>query len=305
MKPDLTRSRCLWLWVIILLVLPLAAWAQGQDQPTFSVRVPPWHSWHGDYYRTLLQMALEESKEPGEIIRLEPMLADYSQARWIHELQFQPGEQPPLVLWTATSREREAVVKPIRIPLSKGVMGKRVFLIREGEQARFDRVKTLADLAQLRAGQERHWPDTEILRANGLPVTTTSKVDLLYKMLRGHRFDYFPRGLTEAWYELEARPSEGLIVERRLMLSYPFAFYFFVNKDHHDLARRIETGLEALIADGRFDDYFFNHPRNQKAFREIQSRPRRVFQLENPQLPPETPLNESHLWYQLPFEVEE
>jgi len=304
MKPGLNRYRCSWAW-IILLVVPLVAWTQGRDQTIFSVRVPPWQSWHGGYYRTLLQMALEESKEPGEVIRLESMHANYSQARWIHELQFQPGGRPPLVLWTATSREREAVVKPIRIPLSKGVMGKRVFLIREGEQARFDRVKTLADLAELRAGQEHHWPDTEILRANGLPVTTTSKVGLLYNMLRGRRFDYFPRGVTEAWYELETRPSEGLTVERRLMLSYPFAFYFFVNKAHDQLARRIETGLELLIADGRFDRYFFSHPRNQKAFREIQSRPRRVFYLENPQLPPETPLGELHLWYQLPFEVEE
>ena len=284
--------------VLMLLFLPLVVLGQEPNQSVYSVRVP----WDREYYKTLLQMVLEESKQPGEVIRLEQMQPEYSQARWIYETQFQPEDQPPLVLWTATSRDRERVLRPIRIPLLKGLMGKRVFLIREGEQARFDRVQTLEDLARLRAGQGSHWPDTDILRANGLAVTTTSNSDLLFRMLRGRRFDYLPRGVTEAWHELETRDTEGLSVERRLVLSYPFALYFFVNKEHQDLAQRIESGLKGLIVDGRFDHYFFNHPRNKNALREIQSQPRRVFYLENSQLPSETPLQESHLWYQLPFE---
>jgi len=306
MRPGIHQALRCGIWLFLLGGALGATVQAAEQQRVYSVVVPIQHPRpYPNYYLTLLKMALEESKLPGERIQIEEKSANYSQARWIYELQFQSKDQPPLVFWTVATPEREALVQPIRIPILKGLLGKRVFLIREEEQARFDRVKTLDDLARLRAGQDRHWPDTDILRANGLPVTTTSNMDLLYKMLRGRRFDYFPRGFTEAWHELETRSAEGLMVEQRLMLSYPFALYFFVNKDHQDLARRIETGLESLIADGRFDQYFFNHPRIKKALREIQSQPRRVFYLENPQLPPETPLRESHLWYQLPFEVEE
>jgi len=289
-------------WILLLvfsLVVPSGGWSQQPNQSVYSVRVP----WDREYYKTLLKMALEQSKEPGEVIRLEQMQAQYSQARWVHETQFQPEDQPPLVIWTATSREREAVLRPIRIPLLKGLMGKRVFLIREGEQERFDRIADLEDLAELRAGQVRHWPDTDILNANGLPVITTANMDLLYRMLRGQRFDYYPRALNEAWYELETRPTEGLVVEQSLMLSYPFALYFFVNEEHRDLARRIEQGLTALIEDGRFDRLFFSHPRNKEALRAIRSQPRQIFYLKNPFLPAQTPLQKRHLWHRLPFEA--
>ena len=66
---------------------------------------------------------------------------------------------------------------PIRIPLFKGLFGYRVLLIRKQEQARFDQINTQQDLAKFLGGQGTHWPDTLILQANGLRVTTAETTE--------------------------------------------------------------------------------------------------------------------------------
>lgn len=250
-----------------------------------------------DYFVSLLQLALEESRAPNEEIQLRFAERDYSQARWIYLAQHDPGN---LVIWTMTNRQREEQLLPIRIPLFKGLFGKRVFIIRKQDQALFDRIKTREDLAKLTAGQGMHWPDVEILQANGLPVTTAATVDSLFKMLKAKRFDYFPRGVSEAWFELAQLGDESLTVEKNLMLVYPAAIYYFVNKNNVDLARRIETGLEMMIAKGSFDEFFFSHKRTIAGLEEVTNNPRRKIYLENPELPPVRPMPQEKYWLGLP-----
>ncbi len=250
-----------------------------------------------DYFVTLLQMALEETREPGELIQLRFADRDYSQARWINQLENDSGN---LVIWTMTSRQREASLKPIRIPLFKGLFGKRVFIIRKVDQPRFDQVRSREDLEKLVAGQGIHWPDVDILQANHLPVTTAASVDSLYKMLKAGRFDYFPRGVSEAWFELAQRDDPDLAVEENLMLVYTAPLYYFVNKNNEALARRIEAGLESLIADGRFDQFFHSHKRTREGLDHVTLRPRRMIHLDNPDQPEQLPSPQEKYWLQLP-----
>lgn len=247
-----------------------------------------------DYFTTLLTMALNASKAENEVIDIIFSERDYAQARWINMLQH---DKSNFVIWTMTDKEREQQLRPIRIPLFKGLFGYRVFLIRKQDQARFDQVKTLNDLGQFSGGQGTHWPDTPILQANGLRITTAETTELLFRMLNAKRFDYFPRGISEAWFELLQRNEPNLAVEENLLLYYPTAIYFFVNKENDALAQRIEKGMEILIDNGKFDEFFYNHPRFRVGMEKLKNR--RIIYLQNPSLPTETPVNNPRYWIDL------
>lgn len=279
----------------LALAVPLVA-SEVEPQTSLVVKIPRGeisNSGHLSYVISLLQLALEKSKKPNERIELVAIDEDLTQARLIAELMRSPDLD---VIWTMTSRERESLIRPIRIPILKGLLGQRVFLIRQERQAEFSRIKTIAQLAQLRAGQGSHWPDTEILRANGLNVHTSPHYELLFTMLKGGRFDYFPRGINEAWPELAAHPDEGLAVENELLLQYPAPMYFFVKHEDEALAQRIEKGLNTLIDTGEMDRLFLNHPSIKPVLESAALANRRVFMLINPTLPAQTPLQDSRLW---------
>jgi hypothetical protein len=248
-----------------------------------------------DYFTTLLVMALEASKADNEVIDIIFSPRDYAQARWINMLQ---NDKSNFVIWTMTDKEREQQLRPIRIPLFKGLFGYRVLLIREPEQARFAQVKTVADLAKLLGGQGTHWPDTMILQANGLRLTTAETTESLFRMMNAKRFDYFPRGISEAWFELLQRKETNLAVEENILLYYPADIYFFVNKENEALAQRIEKGMETLIDNGKFDQFFYNHPRVSSGLERLKNR--HIIQLKNPYLPEETPVNNPRYWITLP-----
>ncbi|MGL6013969.1 MAG: pilus assembly protein PilM [Shewanella oncorhynchi] len=122
------------------------------------------------------------------------------------------------VFWSMTSKELEETVLPVRIPLFKGLLGNRLLIIRKSDEARFANVKTMADFRQLKAGQNRYWPDATILEANGLPVVTSYQYTNLYPMLEGGRFDYLALGAQEIGEELANRPDPALKVDSHILL---------------------------------------------------------------------------------------
>lgn len=247
-----------------------------------------------DYFTTLLLMALNASKADNEVIDIIFSERDYAQARWINLAQ---NEKRNFVIWTMTDNEREQQLRPIRIPLCKGLFGYRVLLIRANDQERFNAVQDLKGLSELLAGQGTHWPDTPIMQRNGLWVTTAETTESLFRMINAGRFDYFPRGISEAWFELAQRKEKNLVVEKNIMLYYPTALYFFVNKNNEALAVRIETGLEKLIDSGEFDEFFYRHPRVNFGLENLTSR--RVIKLDNPFLPTGVPVNNPRYWIDL------
>lgn len=249
-----------------------------------------------DYFLAVLELALSKSRRKFGEYQLMPADIGMQQARALESLLSQRHLD---VVWTITSREREQQLLPIRIPLDKGLYGYRVLLIRDGDQHRFGRVRTLGDLADLTAGQGHDWPDTKILRANGLKVETNSRYSSSFEMLARGRFDYFPRGVSEIGPELRQHPALALAIEPRLLLYYPSAMYFFVNPQAQRLAARLQSGLEAALADGSFDRLFNEHPAMQEAL-QLLRQPRQLLTLDNPLLPAQTPLATARYWYRPP-----
>lgn len=246
------------------------------------------------YYLEVLKLALDQTRATDGPYRLETSNDIMYQQRALKSLETDRGVN---VVWTMTTSTRESRFRPVRIPLLKGLLGYRIFLIRKGDQARFSAVRSLDDLRQLTAGQSSDWPDTKILRSNGLKVVGGVSYRGLFSMLKLGRFDYFPRGANEPWAELRTHRGQGLAVEQSLMLEYPAPIYFFVNRQDSQLADRLERGLRLAIADGSFEHLFVTHPSIREVMDRAHIGQRRIFKLDNPLLTPETPLNDRSLWF--------
>jgi hypothetical protein len=253
------------------------------------IRVNTASDGNGRYAMQMLNLALSKVETQYELITDANVI---SQSRNIELVSSGASD----LLWAATSQQMEDALLPIRIPLFKGLLGHRVFIIRKGDQARFDKVNTVEDLQRLTFGQGKTWADTEILRSNNLTVITANKYQGLFYMLDGARFDAFPRGVQEPWQELLDNSNLPLVVEEKIMLIYRMPFYFFTTKSNKKLAADIELGLNRAIADKSFDQVFFNDPMIKSVIEKANLKERKVFKISNPGLPKETPLEREELW---------
>ena len=244
-----------------------------------------------DYATDLLKLALSKV---GPDYRVELADSPMNQERQIVELE---AGRTIDVAPMPSSAEREARLLAVYIPINRGVLGWRLGLIRKGDAARFASVNTLDDLKRVQLAQGMHWPDTNILRANGIPVIPAPSYDGLFKMLVGSRFDYFPRSVLEIWNE-QASNADALEVEPRIALHYPYyASYFMLNKGNTKLAEVIREGLEKALADGSADRLFYQH--HGESLRRAQLDKRVVIELKNPLVTAGTPVNRPELWYDL------
>lgn len=191
--------------------------------------------------------------------------------------------------------EREAL--PIRIPIDMGLMSYRLFMIREEDQARFSAIRTLDELKSLRSGVGETWSNYRILRHHQFNIVPTNSYEGQFRMLLAKRFDYITRGTHEAFSEIESYRERlpGMAIERDLLLHIPLPLYFFVSPSQPRLARRIEAGLRLMLTDGSFRNVI-----NQNLgplIKRARFCERRVFQINNPYLSNETPLDQPALWF--------
>jgi len=255
--------------------------ASAQTEP-LSIRIPAERntdSAPNRYYPMLLTLALQKTLASHGPYRLQYASQTLTTGRILANLT--QGKEFDLA-WALPDAKHEAHLIRIPISLLRGLNSHRVFLIRAEDQHRFEGIRSLEDLRQLRAGQGQHWVDTQFLRANKLPVTTSAHYDLLFNMLAGGRFDYFPRGLYEIQDELRRHQDLGLAIEPNLMLYYPAPMYFYVNKTDKALAERIEQGLRIAQEDGSFDKLFFSIPGFRWGYRRMLNPERRILYLKPP-----------------------
>ncbi len=291
---ELFRARGVLVCVVVLCLFSIQSeGAETKSRQVVIPRVDVTNAEHANYFVELLTLALSKTVSESPF-KINHSNKEMSQGRIISALE--QGVELD-VIWTMTSKQRESRLLPIRIPLLKGMMGYRVFLIRAEDQIKFSGIQTLDQLKRLRAGQGTHWPDTKILQSNGLDVVTTVKFELLFPMLESERFDYFPRGINEAWVELQHHGEKRIMVEPTIVLKYHAPMYFFVQRSDNALAERIERGLIQAIKDGSFDRLFYGFPGHQAIFNQEALRGRKIFELSNPYLSEATPINNPDLWF--------
>jgi len=248
------------------------------------------------YQWEVLRTALEKTQGewgPYRLVAGDVM----TERRQAYELRNATGNLTVMYLGTTPEFERELV--PVRIPVDRNLGGYCVFLVRAGEQARFDAVRTLDDLRQFTYGLGLGWIDVEILRASGFKVVTGSSYDGLFEMLVNRRFDVFLRGAVEILDEYEQRRGElrDLRIEDSLLLYYPLPMYFWFAKTPEGgrLSQRAEAGLRLMLADGSYDEIFDRYQRAK--IERLHLKTRKAYRIDNPFLGPETPLADRRLWF--------
>lgn len=241
------------------------------------------------YHRELLDLVLEASQDqygPYKMRPYPPYGTEVAEARGLQMLDDRTVD----VVFLSTTKGREAQFRPIRVPLLRGILGFRLLMIRQSSQEAFNDVETLEALrSHFVAGFNPQWADYDIYAANHILMVDTVRYETLFDMLANRRFDYIPRGVNEVWQELEYFGSiySNLRLEQQLGLYYPYPVYFFVHPEDDTLAERLARGLEIIGEDGRFEALFWKHHRD--AIIRARASERRVFRLENPTLPENTP----------------
>ncbi|WP_338290895.1 diguanylate cyclase [Planctobacterium marinum] len=239
----------------------------------------------------ILKLALSKSAN-GDSYSFQPLPNAQTEGRSMEMLK----EGSMSVMWAGTQIQYEQTLLPVRIPVLKGMLGHRIFIIRQGEESRFSNIDSLSDLQRFPVGQGRFWGDTVVLQHAGLNVVTPVKYASLFPMLEGGRFDLFPRAIHEPWSEVAARPELNLTIEPRVLLIYPFAMYYFVAPDNRALASDIQQGFMRAIEDGSYDQLFYAHPMIKDALSFARLDERVVIRLENPNMSAQTPLDDKRLW---------
>jgi len=249
------------------------------------------------YHWEILRTALEKTKPkwgPYQMVASEAM----TEQRQAFELKNKTGKLTVMYLSTTPDFERNLV--PIRIPVDKNLGGYCVFLIRKGEQPRFDAVKSLDDLRKFSYGLGLGWIDVDILQANRFNVVTGSSYDGLFDMLVHKRFDIFLRAAVEVLDEVDQRKEtlKDLDIEKDIVFYYPLPMYFWFPKTEEGrrLAARAEEGMRTMIADGSYDRIFDQYQRWK--IERLRLKSRRIFRIDNPFLGPETPFADKRLWFE-------
>lgn len=249
-----------------------------------------------DYDWLILRTALEKSVAAFGPYEIKQSDQTMSPQRVQQELALPGGRIN--VLACATASQLEERFLPIRIPIDKGLLGFRVFLVRAADLPRFGAVRSVQDLRGMRAGQGKDWVDNHILRAAGIPVVEGSW-DSLYSMLMAGRFDFYSRGVDEAPRELGENGARypQMALEPTLLLHYPLPRYLFVRRDTEgeQLAKRIKAGLETMLQDGTLNTLFRQH--KGPIIERCSLDKRRLLTVPNPYLSPDTPLQRPELWY--------
>lgn len=201
------------------------------------------------------------------------------------------------VIYGGATVFRENLSLPVRIPILKGLNGWRVPLVNKDRTNLFDSINSMQAFKNLVPGQYYEWSDTKILESNGILIAKGSDFEGLFQMLDKNRIDYFPRSALEVENEYQWRKNLHIAIEQSALIHYPTAYYFFVAKENTALHEDISSGLQQAIADKSFDEIFNKY--HGSTISAILQRNRKVFSLDNPYLPQQTPLSEKHLWINL------
>lgn len=293
-----------WLAALLLslaMLLPTAARAGEDGVRTYRVEHNASPAGHNvrSFYLDLIEMVLSDTTAEFGPAKLLKVPEDVPQARLLAQLAHNRLD----MLWTTTSRLREGIVTPIRIPLDMGLTGQRALVIRADRKAEFDKITKLEQLSHLKACQGAYWPDTVVLRAAGLRVVEFDWIDMAYPALYDGRCDYLPRALNEIDGEVASMGDRGVIVYDRLLLSYALPMYLFVAPGQTELARRMQAGLDNMVATGELRRFMEGHPSTSMIFPLSRFQGARIFHLTNPDLPAETPLDDKRLWLDVETEA--
>ncbi|WP_111977531.1 substrate-binding periplasmic protein [Algibacillus agarilyticus] len=198
------------------------------------------------------------------------------------------------VAWGGARIEREKHNLPIRFPIFKGLNGWRVPIVNSDNKALLAQVTHKEGLKKFSVGLHARWSDFKIFKHNHYHLIPGSSLQGVLNMVSMKHVDYLPQSVLAVQYNLDQHPQFSLVIEPEILIQYPSAYYFYVHKDNHALAKDIQLGLEAALKEGKFDKLF--HSIYAPTLKALNLKSRKVIKLTNPLLSDKTPLEKTELW---------
>lgn len=239
------------------------------------------------YFLDLLHLAFTKAGQPYRLQPVEvPLVPDSRSMMFLKHHKYD-------VMWLHTDLQREQELRPIRIPVYKGIIGWRLLFVKSDRMRDFAQMD-IDGLKSHSAGLGHDWPDVNIMTQNNFTVRTAVSWQAVKNLLIQDRVDYFPRAINEIWREQAEMNNADIDIDTHFALNYRTAYYLFVAKENEKLATIIERGLEKAIEDGSFNALFYSYFSNNILKAKIPQR--KIIYLTNPDLPPKTPVWRDELW---------
>lgn len=200
------------------------------------------------------------------------------------------------VIFGGYSPQRNDDLLQVNIPMTRGMLGHRVFMTHRDNLATLSQVTTLAQLKQFCIGAGSDWPDADIMEQNGFCVDRAPR-NRLWEMLENKRFPILTRAAHEAYRELPGLQQKypDLVLVPDISLVYKFDFFIYVRKGNTQLQQLLTNGLERAYASGAFMENFANAPSLSAALTNL-AKMRHVFTIKNPILDPATKKIAAKYW---------
>jgi len=225
---------------------PALAHAETAPRPApLELRIPVVSDGHATYFIRLLEASLNLVHQPYRIHYVKDVPA--------RRMWAMLGKGDINLFYGLEKKEQDIgkEIIPVRVGLTNGLIGQRVFLIRPADAASFARVQSVADLRQTRlvAGFGEGWGDVKVWSKAGLPLYEhTAPWKTIYAMVAaGNRHvDYLPRGVIEVMPEARQHPE--LTVEQHLLVEYRGDFVFYLSASAASYRPIIERALREAEA---------------------------------------------------------
>ena len=233
-----------------------------------------------NFYMDALIWILDKSGADYRLIHTNHLMS--SQVRKVKLVQ--KGEID--IMYAGTTNELESMLKPIRFPVTRGLVGHRVFIINKNYRLDYAQVKGINDLKHHSGILSYGWADKEIYEAVGLMQVEKIYADIFSNINSGSRY-YFSRGVLEAYSELidKKEMMPNLIVEDNIILRYKAAVLFFIHPENKELEEMMTRGFNKAYEDGSYIDFLYNHPLIKSSFEQANLAERLVIDIPNPFFP--------------------
>jgi ABC-type amino acid transport substrate-binding protein len=167
--------------------------------------------------------------------------------------------------------------------ICKGLLGQRVLIIRQQDQAQFNNITPL-ELKKKVAGIPATWVDADLFRSNGYKVFEQGSLHDMFQMLKQGKCDYISLGANEAQGVFNELGTVGeLTIETGLLLYYPFPLVFYVHPEKKQLAKKLQSALQQAERTDIWQQLFNQHYGDMINMLNIKER--RLLRLKNPNLP--------------------
>lgn len=197
-----------------------------------------------------------------------------------------------------TTNEWEEKTIPIRIPIRRGILDYRLLLIHKDNVENFKNIQSLSDFKPYEMGLLSGWATAEVMKdQEDLKVSNYNAYNGLFYMLATKRIDYIPRGINEIYDELEfyGKSMKNLVVAPGVALYIPAPTYIFVSPSAPRIAERLKEGVEMMVENKMLESIFNRFYSEKIAKADLGNRT--IIKIENPGLPPLTPLDNKKLWW--------